>query len=79
MLAIFDCDGVLINPEAIFCAVDAEALTRPGHPTTAATIAERFAGVPHQIAGKPIEEDAADFVKRHRAAPSFSAWPAPRR
>jgi len=50
MLVIFDCDGVLIDSEAIFCAVDAEALTRLGHPTTAATIAERFAGVPHRIA-----------------------------
>ncbi len=50
MLVIFDCDGVLIDSEVIFCAVDAEALTRLGHPTTAATIAERFAGVPHRIA-----------------------------
>ena len=50
MLVILDCDGVLIDSEAIFCTVDAEALTRLGHPTTASTIAERFAGVPHKIA-----------------------------
>lgn len=57
MLVIFDCDGVLIDSEAIFCAVDAEALTRLGHPTTAATISERFAGVPHQIAWRQLSTE----------------------
>lgn len=46
MLVIFDCDGVLIDSESIFCTVDAEALTALGHPTTASTISERFAGIP---------------------------------
>ncbi|MDT3723208.1 HAD family phosphatase [Pseudomonas oryzihabitans] len=50
MLVVFDCDGVLIDSETIFCTVDAEALTRLGHPTTASEISERFAGVPHQTA-----------------------------
>lgn len=31
MLVIFDRDGVLIDSEAIFCAVDAEALTELGY------------------------------------------------
>ena len=57
MLVIFDCDGVLIDSEAIFCAVDAEALTRLGHPTTAATISERFAGVPHQMAWRQLSAE----------------------
>lgn len=57
MLVIFDCDGVLIDSEAIFCAVDAEVLTRLGHPTTAATISERFAGVPHQIPWRQLSAE----------------------
>lgn len=58
MLVIFDCDGVLIDSEAIFCAVDADALSRLGHPTTASQISERFAGVPHRIAWTEL---AAEF------------------
>ena len=50
MLVIFDCDGVLIDSELIYCAVDAEALTRLGHPTTPAEIARRFSGMPHRAA-----------------------------
>jgi HAD superfamily hydrolase (TIGR01509 family) len=48
-LVIFDCDGVLIDSELIFCAVDAEALTRLGHPTQPRDIARRFAGIPHRV------------------------------
>lgn len=57
MLVIFDCDGVLIDSEAIFCTVDAEALTRLGHPTTASEISERFAGVPHQTAWSQLSSE----------------------
>lgn len=57
MLVIFDCDGVLIDSEAIFCAVDAEALTRLGHTTTAYEISERFAGVPHQTAWTQLSSE----------------------
>jgi HAD superfamily hydrolase (TIGR01509 family) len=57
MLVIFDCDGVLIDSEAIFCSVDAEALTALGHPTTAAVISEKFAGIPHQTAWQQLAED----------------------
>ena len=57
MLVIFDCDGVLIDSEAIFCAVDAEALTALGHPTTAAEISERFAGVPHHVAWSQLASE----------------------
>jgi HAD superfamily hydrolase (TIGR01509 family) len=54
MLVIFDCDGVLIDSEVIFCSVDAEALTRLGHKTSAAEISERFAGIPHRIAWQQL-------------------------
>lgn len=57
MLMIFDCDGVLIDSEAIFCSVDAEALTGLGFPTTASTISERFAGISHRSAWKQLAEE----------------------
>lgn len=57
MLVVFDCDGVLIDSEAIFCTVDAEALTRLGHPTTASEISERFSGVPHQTAWSQLSSE----------------------
>lgn len=57
MLVIFDCDGVLVDSEAIYCAVDAEALTRLGHPTTTADIARRFSGVPHRVAWETLSAE----------------------
>ena len=57
MLVMFDCDGVLIDSEAIFCSVDAEALTGLGFPTTPAAISERFAGIPHHVAWKTLAEE----------------------
>ncbi|NTA59898.1 HAD-IA family hydrolase [Agrobacterium tumefaciens] len=47
MLVIFDCDGVLIDSELIFRAIDAEALTNLGHPTTVHELTRRFCGIPH--------------------------------
>ncbi|MEO5808102.1 HAD family phosphatase [Devosia sp.] len=57
MLVIFDCDGVLIDSEVIYCAVDAEALTGLGHPTSAADIARRFTGVTHREAWETISAE----------------------
>ena len=48
MLVIFDCDGVLVDSEAIFASVDAEALSRLGHPMSPAAILRRFSGMPHR-------------------------------
>jgi HAD superfamily hydrolase (TIGR01509 family) len=48
MLVIFDCDGVLI---------DSEAMTRLGHPTEPGDIARRFAGVPHSTAWATLSEE----------------------
>lgn len=50
MLVIFDCDGVLIDSEVIFCAVDSEALARLGHTVAPSEIARRFCGTPHHVA-----------------------------
>ncbi|NBJ11305.1 HAD family hydrolase [Microvirga arsenatis] len=45
MLLIFDCDGVLVDSEALACAVDAEVLTRIGLPYSAEDVARKFVGV----------------------------------
>jgi HAD superfamily hydrolase (TIGR01509 family) len=44
-LVIFDCDGVLIDSEAIASAIDARELSRLGLPMTPAEAVRRFAGV----------------------------------
>lgn len=44
-LVIFDCDGVLIESEAVACEVEAAALTRAGYPVTATAIMDRFLGL----------------------------------
>lgn len=44
-LLIFDCDGVLIDSEAIACRVDAEELCRIGYPCTPEDIARDFVGM----------------------------------
>lgn len=43
-LIIFDCDGVLLDSEALACRIDSEVLTATGFPITAEEIAERFVG-----------------------------------
>lgn len=43
-LVIFDCDGVLIDSEAIACAVDAEELTAAGYPISTSEVVHRFTG-----------------------------------
>lgn len=43
-LIIFDCDGVLVDSEALACVVHAEVLTEYGYTITAAQVHERFLG-----------------------------------
>ena len=57
-LVIFDCDGVLIDSEALVCRVDAEIFTAQGFPITAAEIARRFVG---RSAADMFGEIEADF------------------
>ncbi len=45
MLLIFDCDGVLVDSEALACEIDAQILTSIGLPHTAQDIARKFVGV----------------------------------
>jgi HAD superfamily hydrolase (TIGR01509 family) len=45
MLLIFDCDGVLVDSEALACEIDAQILTRIGLPYSAQDIARKFVGV----------------------------------
>jgi HAD superfamily hydrolase (TIGR01509 family) len=57
MLVIFDCDGTLIDSEVIASAIDADALTRLGRPTTPAEFVTRFTGVPHREIWRQLEEE----------------------
>ncbi len=43
-LVIFDCDGVLVDSEALACVVHAEVLTEYGYAITAEQVHERFLG-----------------------------------
>jgi HAD superfamily hydrolase (TIGR01509 family) len=43
-LVIFDCDGVLVDSEALACVVHADVLTQHGYPITADQVHERFLG-----------------------------------
>jgi HAD superfamily hydrolase (TIGR01509 family) len=45
MLLIFDCDGVLVDSEALACEIDAQILTRIGLPYSAEDIARKVVGV----------------------------------
>jgi len=44
-LVIFDCDGVLVDSEAIISRAHAEVLTVCGYPITAEVLVERFCGM----------------------------------
>lgn len=61
MLVIFDCDGVLIDSEVIFCAVDAAALARLGHVMAPGELARRFCGTPHHVAWSTLASEL-DFA-----------------
>ena len=56
-LIIFDCDGVLVDSEAISCRVHAETLTRHGYPITFDQVLQRFLGVSDHEAGLIIEAE----------------------
>jgi HAD superfamily hydrolase (TIGR01509 family) len=45
-LVIFDCDGVLIDSEAIGVRIEADLLTSSGYPIKSQDVAERFSGLP---------------------------------
>ena len=71
-LVIFDCDGVLIDSEIIFCRVGAEELSRNGFPITWREIAERYSGIPTasmhamigESEGRPVPKDLRQLIRR---------------
>lgn len=71
-LLIFDCDGVLIDSEAIACRMDAEELSAIGYPCTPEDIARDFLGLSgqkmfalvEQYLGRPLPEG---FVEESHA------------
>lgn len=56
-LVIFDCDGVLIDSEALASRIDAEELTRIGYPTSYSDVVLRFTGLSSATMRKLVEED----------------------
>lgn len=72
-LVIFDCDGVLVDSEAISCRVHAELLTRHGYPITAEQVFERFLGRSAREAHDEVEAERGcplpdDFDAQVKAA-----------
>lgn len=56
-LVIFDCDGVLVESEAIFARVDAEMLSALGFEITESEIRSRFAGISTRDMLRTLEEE----------------------
>jgi HAD superfamily hydrolase (TIGR01509 family) len=68
-LLIFDCDGVLIDSQAIQCQVDATELTHYGYPISPEALGRRFFGVATKQMQAEIERELgralpADFEAR---------------
>jgi HAD superfamily hydrolase (TIGR01509 family) len=56
-LVIFDCDGVLVDSEAISCRAHAEVLSRHGYPITTEQVFQRFLGRSARQANLEIEAE----------------------
>jgi len=56
-LVIFDCDGVLVDSEAISCRAHAQTLTRHGYRITADQVLDRFLGVSDRDARQAVEAE----------------------
>ena len=56
-LVIFDCDGVLVDSEALACVVHADVLTAHGYAITAAQVHERFLGRSSREARLEVETE----------------------
>ncbi|MFJ5141006.1 HAD family hydrolase [Streptomyces sp. NPDC088707] len=76
-LVIFDCDGVLVDSERIYCRVDREVFASLGAEFTEAEMVEYFVGSPHDMLtaiveerrGRPLEPDwQAPFKQRYEDA-----------
>jgi HAD superfamily hydrolase (TIGR01509 family) len=56
-LIIFDCDGVLVDSEAISCRAHAEVLSRHGYPITPEQVFDRFLGRSTRQANIEVEAE----------------------
>ncbi|MBM3547628.1 MAG: HAD family hydrolase [Alphaproteobacteria bacterium] len=69
-LVIFDCDGVLIDSEILYCRIDAEEFSRAGYPIDPVAFARKFVGITFdktlEIAakemGRPFPDEVAERV-----------------
>jgi HAD superfamily hydrolase (TIGR01509 family) len=61
-LAIFDCDGVLVDSEPVACRIDAEMATELGWPMTPQDVLERFVGRSESYLLDTIEEKLGDSL-----------------
>ncbi|MEV6351750.1 HAD family hydrolase [Streptomyces hydrogenans] len=70
-LVIFDCDGVLVDSERLYCRVDREVFAELGAEFTEAELIEHFVGSPHEIWTALVEE--------RRGRPLEPGWQEPYR
>jgi beta-phosphoglucomutase-like phosphatase (HAD superfamily) len=78
-LVIFDCDGVLVDSEAIVIEIEAALLTAAGFPLTADDIADRFVGLsyPDMMAAlqADFERPVPDGLSEKIQADALAAFP----
>ncbi|MFC9729276.1 HAD family hydrolase [Streptomyces roseolus] len=70
-LVIFDCDGVLVDSERLYCRVDREVFAELGAEFSEAELVEHFVGSPHEIWTALVEE--------RRGRPLEPGWQEPYR
>lgn len=71
-LIVFDCDGVLVDSEALVVEIEAEMLSKAGFPITADELADRFVGLSYQTMmieigkdhGRPISNELSKRVQQ---------------
>ncbi|MFE5908863.1 HAD family hydrolase [Streptomyces wedmorensis] len=68
-LVIFDCDGVLVDSERIYCRVDREVFASLGAEFTETEVADYFVGSSHEMLTAIVEE--------RRGSPLEPGWQAP--
>jgi HAD superfamily hydrolase (TIGR01509 family) len=56
-LVIFDCDGVLVDSEALACVVHADVMTQYGYPISAEQVHDRFLGRSAREARLEVESE----------------------
>lgn len=75
-LVVFDCDGVLVDSEALVVHVEAEMLTAAGFPITAEQILQRFTGLSCETmlsaigeeVGRPVPKTLVEGILRESMA-----------